>query len=54
MTHGEKRYVKALERERDEAISAIKEFVKKHSWAASVWKEQPHIKRLFDIAGRHQ
>jgi len=45
---------KAVERERDEAIDAIKEFVKEQSWAAPIWKEQPHIKRLFDIARRHQ
>ena len=43
-------YVKAVETERDEAIAAIRDFAEKHNWAADIWKQQPHIKRLFDIA----
>lgn len=37
-------------REFDEMRNAIVTFVKESEWAAKSWKEQPHIKRLFDIA----
>ena len=43
-------YVKAVEAERDEALSAIRDFADKQSWASDSWKKQPHIKRLLDIA----
>ncbi len=33
-----------------EAIEAIKAFTDLHAWAAPRWKDQPEIKRLFDIA----
>lgn len=39
-----------IEKERDEAVAAIRDFAEKHNWAADIWKQQPHIKRLFDIA----
>ena len=28
---------------------AVRDFVKHQSWAATAWKKQPHIKRLFEI-----
>jgi len=31
-------------------LQAIAAFVAESQWAANAWKEQPHIKRLFDIA----
>jgi len=33
-----------------ELRNAIVTFVKESEWGAKCWKEQPHIKRLFDIA----
>jgi FtsZ-binding cell division protein ZapB len=38
-----------LERERDEAIKAISAFCEASQWCAKEWKEQDHIKPLFDI-----
>lgn len=36
--------------ERDEAFAAIRDFAEKQNWAVDIWKQQAHIKRLFDIA----
>lgn len=39
---------------REELISAIKEFCEGQKWAADNWKQQPHIAKLFQIAGKNQ
>ena len=31
-------------------IEAIDEFCAKNRWSADIWKNQPHIKALFDIS----
>jgi FtsZ-binding cell division protein ZapB len=38
-----------LERERDEAIKAIAAFCEASQWCAKDWKDQDHIKPLFDV-----
>jgi hypothetical protein len=45
-------YVQQVEQERDELLQAVREFAKEQDWAADIWKRQPYIKRLFDLAAR--
>lgn len=42
-------FARGLERELAEAKKAIAEFVQESSWAADVWKRQPHIAKLFKL-----
>ena len=44
------RQIKTLKRRVDELERAISTFVREQEWADKSWKEQSHIKRLFDIA----
>jgi hypothetical protein len=46
-------YIERLERERNEAINAIQAFCKHSEWAAQAWKDQDHIKPLFEIADKY-
>ncbi len=46
-------YMERLERQRDEAINAIKKFCEGSNWASRDWKDQDHIKPLFDIAKKY-
>jgi hypothetical protein len=47
-------YVQQLEQLCDERLRAIQEFARGQDWAADIWKRQPHIKRLFDLATRDE
>jgi hypothetical protein len=42
-----------LERERNEAINAIQAFCKASQWSAQIWKDQDHIRPLFEIANKY-
>lgn len=43
-----------VEKERDEMKIAIDQFVNATGWADKMWKDQPHIKPLFDLIKRYQ
>ncbi len=46
-------YMEIRERERNEIIDAIITFCKHAEWSAQIWKDQDHIKPLFDIARKY-
>ena len=45
-------FARNLERQRDELQRAIHAFCEGARWACSEWKNQDHIKPLFDIAAK--
>jgi hypothetical protein len=42
-------FARRLERERDELRKIIANFCEQNDWAVDAWKNQDHIKPLFDI-----
>lgn len=45
-------HARDLERELNHIQNIVLTFVEKHSWAADLWKRQPHIAPLFEIASK--
>jgi hypothetical protein len=42
-------FAQGIERERDELRQVISNFCEETNWAVDAWKNQDHIKPLFDI-----
>jgi len=49
MENGRKLQVDDLLEQLGEAMMAIDDFCEKSKWGDKAWKEQPHIKALFDL-----
>ena len=46
--------IAALKAQLIERDRAIAEFCARSAWAVESWKRQPHIKALFDLAGKKE